>query len=425
MRFQTLARLLAGAGVLFCCTESPAGAAARPDELTVELHAHLFMKEGLGWFFTGSFDDELCAESWRSRFSSQANPRALRDAKTAITVVSIYAHPLLKPDLPASVRRQLEEVRRFVGENPDFVLARSPLQARRALASGKRVLVLALETASGILDSDDLIREFIDEGGIRIVTLLHLTDDELGGSAFMRGINAWANPWAWVRQFFGGPRDAEGNRINRNGITERGRALMHKLIERGVWIDLSHASDRAQAVMVPELEKAGQPLLYTHTALRRHYHAERAISDTQLARVATSRGMIGLMPSEDMVSGTVVSEQFCPASCAGRCTGGLFAFATHYADAVEVLGGANVVLGSDFNGGIRHLPPTACAVGDAVFEKEGFYLMGHTPHLWAGLRGVGAPVPENLTVTVEAFLSAWKKGSDHFLMHDASKVNSR
>lgn len=378
-------------------------------DLTVELHAHLFMEEGLGFMIRGSFDDEVCAaDHWTDRFSVQANLQGLRDSRVGITLLSVYVHPILKPDMHASARAQIAAAQRLVAENPDFVLARSPWEARRALTAGKRVLVLSLEGAAGIVDTDDSMREFIDEAGIRVVALLHLTDDHLGGGSFLRGINVLANPWSFLKQLIGPERGAWGERLNRNGVTEQGLSVMRRLMERRVWVDLAHASDRAFAQMAPILREGGQPLLVTHTALRRHYRAERAVSDDHLHQVAESQGFLGLMPSQDMLEGTKVRPELCPAHC-GECNGGLFALATHYTDAVEILGVQNVGFGSDFNGGIRHLPPTGCAIGDPVMEKDGFYLMGQTPHVWSGLRKVGAPVPSNLTVTVEAFLSAWEK----------------
>ena len=48
-------------------------------------------------------------------------------------------------------------------------------------------MILALEGASGIIETDEDLAEFVDRDGIRIVTLIHLTDDEFGGAAFLKG----------------------------------------------------------------------------------------------------------------------------------------------------------------------------------------------------------------------------------------------
>src|SRR4051812_47085106 len=59
-----------------------------------ELHAHLFMKEGMTWAFRGDFNGPLEATSWKDRFSSQANPEALEKSGLSVVVATIYAHPL-------------------------------------------------------------------------------------------------------------------------------------------------------------------------------------------------------------------------------------------------------------------------------------------------------------------------------------------
>src|SRR4051812_6206202 len=72
---------------------------------TVELHAHLFMKEGMGWLFKGDFNGPLQAENWKSRFSSQANPETLEQSGLDIVVATLYAHPLFTWSLRDSIRR--------------------------------------------------------------------------------------------------------------------------------------------------------------------------------------------------------------------------------------------------------------------------------------------------------------------------------
>ena len=154
----------------------------------VELHAHLFMKEGMSWFFTGDFFGPLRATSWRDRFSSQANVDSLNQSGLQIAVVSLYANPLLTFSMRAAVRRQIALAEKFVVENPAWIIPKSAREARQGIAGGKRLLVLSLEGAMGIIETEDDLREFVDKSGVRIVTLLHLTDDLFGGVALLRGI---------------------------------------------------------------------------------------------------------------------------------------------------------------------------------------------------------------------------------------------
>jgi microsomal dipeptidase-like Zn-dependent dipeptidase len=375
-------------------------AAPPPADWSAELHAHLFMKEGMSWMFTGDFFGPLRARDWSDRFRSQANPESLEQSGAGLVVATLYAHPLMTLSLRDAVRRQADLAERFVREHPNWILARSADEARAGLAAGHKVMVLALEGVSGIIENDADLAEFIDRRGIRIVTILHLTDDWAGGVAFLRGWMSLSNPPGWVRRIWAARDDEHGVRINDHGLTDGGRELARKLIARGVWIDLAHASDRAADELIPMMKQAGQPLLYTHTVLRRYHGAERGISDAQLAQVKATGGVVGVMPAEEMLDGT-------PRPPGAACDGGAPALATQYRELVAALGAESVSLGSDYNGGVRHLRP-GCATGTSL-DGKGLWNMAQVPDVWRALRGFGAPVPEHLKVTIDRFLDAWAR----------------
>ena len=391
-------RILAALFLILSLT-APALAGLDP-EASVEAHAHLFMSKGLTWLFRGDFDGPLRAKGWNDRFGSQANPETVERSKIAVLVIAVYAHPLFSLSLRDSIRDQLDGADHFVATHPNWIIARSATEARQALSQGKRVIILAIEGASKILENDADIAEFINRRGVRIVNLLHFTDDEFGGVAFLRGFRALASPLAWLRQIFRAP-GADGVILNDEGLTERGKQFAQTLINHGVWLDLAHSSDLSQRDLIPMLEKAGQPLLYTHTVLRRYHHAERGISDWQLQEVRKSHGIVGLMPSEEMLDGTPVPPT--------TCRGSVHALAVQYKEVAATIGADSIVMGTDYNGGIPHLMPS-CKTGTSL-DHEGFWNIGQTPDLWQALRKVGAPVPEPLSITVERFISAWEQVS--------------
>ncbi len=371
----------------------------------IELHAHLFMKEGMGWTFRGHFDEPLEAKSWRDGFSSQANPETLNKSNLDITVVSLYAHPLFIRSLRGSIREQIALTKKFVTEHPQWAIATDPKMARKNLNEGKHVLILSLEGASGILENDEDLEEFIDRGGIRIVNLLHLTDDQFGGVAFLGGFKNLASPIALFRSFFVrtfGDESGKRIRLNSHGLTEEGKVMAQKLIQRKVWLDLAHASDASQADLNSLLNAAGQRPLYTHTTLRKYYGAERGISSKQLEEVAKYRGIVGLMPSELMLEGTP--------SLVSNCRGSIEAFATQYKEVAAVIGQNATVMGSDINGGIPHLKP-ACLEGTSL-KKEGLWNIGQTPYLWKALYLLGVATDSDAMrrAQVDRFLDAWAGG---------------
>ncbi|MBI3558034.1 MAG: membrane dipeptidase [Deltaproteobacteria bacterium] len=354
----------------------------------IELHAHLFMKEGMSPMFRGDFFGPLKATSWRDRFSSQANPETLNASGLQVAVVSLYSHPVLTLSMRDSVRRQIALARKFVGENPEWILPRTAKEARDGVAHGKRLLVLSLEGAMGIIETEEDLKEFVDNSGIRIVTLLHLTDDLFGGVALLRGILGFASPIALVRSWFSGTRDVDGVLVNGAGLTEKGRWMARELIKRHVWLDLSHASDASQAELVPMLRAAGQPLLYTHTTLRRFLRAERGITAEQLQGVRETKGLLGVMPAEDMLLGT-------------NSEGGLTALSAQAREIGLVIGADGVAMGSDYNGGVQHLHPSV-GTGTSLDQEQGLWQIGQSGDVWRGLKLAPDPV-------VARFLAGWEK----------------
>lgn len=368
-------------------------------EWTVELHAHLFMKEGMTWLFRGHFDEPLRATSWKDRLSSQTNAEALEKSGIGVLVVSIYAHPWLVWSVRDSIRRQLDQIELFAFQHSNWKIARSSQEAREIIRSGNHVIVLALEGAHGALQSETDFAEFIDRRGIRIVTLLHLTDDPFGGAALMSGLKKLCNPWVWFKQIFYSHQE-EGVATNPLGLTSEGLALAQELIRRGVWIDLAHSSDAAQKTLLPLLQKERQPLLYTHTVLRKYAGNERAISPAQLEEIRKSEGIVGLMPSEEMLEGTPVADP--------QCQGSIQSLAVQYREMSAALGSSDsVVFGTDFNGGISHLKP-GCAPGTEL-DTQGFWNIGQVPEVWRALAQTGAPVPSPRNRMIEKFLQAWEK----------------
>jgi microsomal dipeptidase-like Zn-dependent dipeptidase len=376
------------------------------DRATLELHAHLFMKEGMTWAFSGDFEGPLKAENWKTRFHSEANLETLDRSEIGVVVAALYAHPLFVTNLRESIRRQIALAEKFVAEHPHWVLARNAAQARAAISQGRRVMILSLEGADGIIDNEEDLREFVDQKGISIVTLLHLTDDQYGGVAFLRGIRALASPWAWITQLFN-PMFDDGHRINANGLTQKGRAMAEALIKRHVWIDLAHASDLSSKELIEIQVKSGIPLLYTHSPFRKYMQAERGISSWELAQVHKSGGILGVMPSDEMLEGTLIPPERCASGCQLECKGGIQALAVNYADAVEALGAESVGIGSDYNGGIPHLHPS-CAVG-AGLDAEGLWNIGQQPEIWTSLERMGMPVPSPRRKMVDHFVDVWSR----------------
>jgi len=375
-----------------------------------ELHSHLFMNEAMTWAFVGDFEGPLRAKDWQARLSSQANTEAVQRSGLKILVVSLYAHPLFRLDMRDGVRDQIAIAERFVATTPGWIIAHSPVEAERALKANQSVLVLSLEGALGVIETDADIDEFVVRRGIRIITPLHLTDDRFGGVAFLKAPLTFFNPFGLIRQIFRPLYGDEGVRINDRGLSSQGFALIGKLLDRGVWLDLSHASDRSQEAILPLIEARGQPVLYTHTILRKYHGAERGVSARQLAAVARTQGVLGLMPAADYLNGV-------PEPSSG-CFNRADAFVLQYQALTAVLGPQSVMIGSDTNGGISHLPPNCAAAGAGTpgghspvnsVDREGYWNISQSRDLWQWLVGRKAAAFSTPEATVRHFIDAWKR----------------
>lgn len=369
----------------------------------VDLHAHVSMEPALGPLFHGEINEPLQADSWDDQLSSKLNADSLVSSGLRVAVVALFAHPVLGGDMRAQIREQIDEIEAFARARPEWAIARDAAQARALLVSGKRVLVLSLEGASGVLESEEDLIEFVDERGIRIVTPLHLVDDRYGGVATLGGISYLANPLGIASRALEPRGKME---VSSRGLTPLGRRLITNLLARGVWIDLSHASDAALRSIVPMARAAGQPLLVTHAILRQHRAIERATSDALLREVASSGGIVGLVPSEDAFQSP--SGRLCPPGCSAEaCEHGVNAFAAVWADAARAVGAESVMLGSDYNGGVRHLRPS-CGTGTSLDGPAGLWNIAQSAALLDALARLGAPRAP-LRATLERFLSAWEK----------------
>lgn len=388
-----------------------------PDEASLELHTHLFMKQGMGPVVHGGFEGPLRAKDWTSQWGSQANADTLDQSQIGLLVLAMYAHPVFTSfRRKASIRKQIALAERFCFAHPNWTIAKSPAQARAALALGRRVIVLALEHAYGVLDECNL-NEFVDNLGIRIVTFLHISDDPYGGAAFLPGPKTILNPAAWVPQSLH-PTVVDHVHVNRRGLTPRGRRMAEKLMRRGVWLDLSHASDASAKDIIQMHEEAGLPVLFTHTALRKYLGAERGIAGWEVEAVARTHGIVGLLPSEEFLGASELSPGTCSRDCKLPCAGGIQALATQFKEITTHLPPEAIALGSDYNGGVKHLHP-GCAVGTAL-DAQGLWNIGLASSVWESLEKLHAPVPTPHKKTVDYFLDAWERVTAHSSADDST-----
>jgi membrane dipeptidase len=164
------------------------------------------------------------------------------------------------------------------------------------------------------------------------------------------------------------------------GLSRLGRALVDRLFELGVVLDVAHASP---ATFDEILERAaGSPVICSHAACRAVHDHPRNLSDEQLRALAGADGLFGLMlhplaigPERRTIDRVV----------------------EHLEHAIAVVGSDRVCLGGDFTTRLSEVLPPMPDTGDGLMPAglapgagiEGLKGPEDYPALVAALRGRG------------------------------------
>jgi membrane dipeptidase len=263
---------------------------------------------------------ELC---FAEREHGEDNPLAsrwlgpLRRGGVALQVCAIYVEPELPQD--EALREVLHQARVFnqaVRSNPEAVVAVRSAADLGAVGGGRVGLMLALEGAWA-LGSDPLLIDVLADLGVRMASL------------------TWNE-----RNAFAAGCGADG------GLTDLGARLVDRIVDRGLVLDLAHAS--AQTFW-EVLERGVADVVVSHAACRALHDHPRNLPDDQLRALADHDGVLGLMPHPLTV---------------GRERATLDGFAEHVEHAVSAMGIGHVALGGDF---LRQIE-RALGQGDEVID---------------------------------------------------------
>ena len=184
---------------------------------------------------------------------------------------------------------------------------------------------------------------------------------------YARGVRSVQLTWNHANDFAGGIDVPE------QGLTARGRALVRRLGDLGVMLDLAHASEQTWRDVLDEQV----PFSVTHAGCRALCEHPRNLADWQLDALAACGGVLGLMAMPFSVD-------------PGAPT--LRRWLDHFDHAVAVMGVDHVAIGADLIFAMPGTPP--------LFLDD-FASAGDYPALVAGLRGRGHD-----GVRLDAILSA-------------------
>jgi membrane dipeptidase len=164
--------------------------------------------------------------------------------------------------------------------------------------------LLGLEGAHA-LEGDLAAVDALFDAGYRMIAPTHFFDTEWAGSA---------------------------HGVAKGGLTGQGRALVRRVEERRMLLDLAHASPRTIA---DALAMATRPLVVSHTGVKGTCDNVRNLSDVELRGIADTGGVIGIGMWDTAVCGDDAA-----------------AIARAIRHAVDVAGIDHVGLGSDWDGAV-------------------------------------------------------------------------
>jgi len=182
------------------------------------------------------------------------------------------------------ILEQMKYVESFVQQHPDkFAIAKSPGEVRTLVTQTKKtIIVYSIEGGKSLIGSEE-DAQFWAEKGVAFVTLIHLLDSELGGSAIRPGIIfKIINPKGALRS------------KKKRGLTDLGRNAIQWLANAGIMTDISHMSDSARADALDLMIERGIPPIATHDAFKPIQNMQRAIAEADVIRIYQGHGFMSL-----------------------------------------------------------------------------------------------------------------------------------
>ena len=203
-------------------------------------------------------------------------PRMIEGGLDAVFFAAFVAQGIRDDDGHTRARelalQMLDAVWASAEKNSDIVgIALNPEDAEVLEAEGKRAIYLSIENGYPIGNDLENLELFYNKG-VRYVTLVHSTNNDLADSATDSG----------------GPEHG--------GISPLGASVVEEMNRLGIMVDVSHGSDETFYDAI-ELSKA--PIIATHSNARTVTDHPRNMSDDMLRLIAKNGGVVQLTMLSD------------------------------------------------------------------------------------------------------------------------------
>lgn len=316
--------------------------------LYVDLHSHWLLNgHYLGRPLSRARPDPVPFAFLGNRIDLQA---ARRGGVSCITFTAYApASPLFWVPRSEATLAQIRTFHRVARESGGRLRpARTGAEVRAAAGEGAVAGVLAVEGGHS-LDGNPAMLDAFGELGVRILTLVHFTANDLGDAA-----ESPRKPWG--------------------GLSPLGRGVVSRMGGLGILPDVAHLSD---AGVEQVLALAGGPVVTSHTGMRALVDRPRNLPDGLARAIARSGGLAGIILFPPYLDGHRPLRQ------------PLGPFLDHVCHAAWVMGPEHVAVGSDMDGW-TWMPRGVRDYGDWPLLADGLVRRGFVPSEVEGILGGNA-----------------------------------
>ena len=164
-------------------------------------------------------------------------------------------------------------------------VVRNPDQLEECLHSHEKFLFHSVEGAFALGGNPDNV-DVLASRGVAYVVVAHL---------FFRGVSACQNALPFVPDavFEGALNPYQGSTP---GLTDLGRRTVARLLEKGILVDVTHATEAAQNEMFQMARDHGNaPVISSHNGVRGTSNYPLNLSDAAVRQIAASNGVVGVI----------------------------------------------------------------------------------------------------------------------------------
>ncbi len=344
--------------------------------------------------------------------------------------------PGLICDEMASVDVQLQAAHEFADQRDWVEIAQTPEHAREIINSGKLAMLLAIEVSS-LFDDDDWSERldyYYFHYKVRSIQVGHQLDNRFTGVAPHHFI---FKLFQFLDDLGSGDSDPgfelDDNGKNVLGLTDEGTALIQAMMEKKMFVDIAHLSERAVDGIYEILATNNYyPMVLSHGHLRsimmdEKQEEEKTTPDNVIRMIRETGGIMGLRTGSEQV------KTYEPSGVPNDCDGSSKSFAQAYQYGAKGLK-VNIAFASDMNGFIQQLRPrfgdtdeTCAASGEnsrrnsqqasqtdmlgTSFDIQGFGHIGLEGDIINDLKLFGVDTA-GLENSAETFIQVWERCYD-------------